>query len=384
MLNGPVLISLFNHKGGVSKTTTAFNLGWTFAKKGIKTLIVDADPQCNLTAYVLGLQQQEDLQSFYKNKDNDDIYSQIKPIIAGTATQINAIKPCETLCENLFLVAGNLEMSDLDITLSAGLASGKFLPYSKQFIGIIHSIVRKTARNNKCEIILVDMSPSAGALNRSILMGSDYFIVPTSPDFFSYQAIQSLGDMLPNWYKDFEDFRDPSVQNALPIKPPRMLGIISQKYRPYTKRIPKELKDFLTLNPNETEKKKRQGIAKSYQNWIDKIQKASSEVLAKNLKKLNMVIPIELFEKHVTNEKPYNLISISDFNSLVALAQEHQKPVFELTDEELDFTGKVLEEMKKNRTHFNKVFNELSDKIINLIEEDHSLKHNLQKIQPVN
>lgn len=81
MTNAPILISLFNHKGGVSKTTTAFNLGWTFSKNGIKTLIVDADPQCNLTAYVLGLQKRDNFQEFYKDKDNEDIYSQIKPII---------------------------------------------------------------------------------------------------------------------------------------------------------------------------------------------------------------------------------------------------------------------------------------------------------------
>lgn len=48
------IIALFNHKGGVSKTTTTFNLGWMLAEQGHKTLIVDADPQCNLTALVLG------------------------------------------------------------------------------------------------------------------------------------------------------------------------------------------------------------------------------------------------------------------------------------------------------------------------------------------
>lgn len=47
-------IALFNHKGGVSKTTTTFNLGWKLAEKGKKVIIVDADPQCNLTGMVLG------------------------------------------------------------------------------------------------------------------------------------------------------------------------------------------------------------------------------------------------------------------------------------------------------------------------------------------
>lgn len=48
------IICLFNHKGGVSKTTTAFNLGWMMALKGKRVLLADFDPQCNLTGMVMG------------------------------------------------------------------------------------------------------------------------------------------------------------------------------------------------------------------------------------------------------------------------------------------------------------------------------------------
>ena len=47
-------IAFFNHKGGVSKTTTAFHLGWMLASKGKRVILADADPQCNLTGLVLG------------------------------------------------------------------------------------------------------------------------------------------------------------------------------------------------------------------------------------------------------------------------------------------------------------------------------------------
>jgi chromosome partitioning protein len=59
------IISLFNHKGGVSKTTTAFNLGWALAGRGKQVLIVDADPQCNLTGTVLGFDGISDFADFY-------------------------------------------------------------------------------------------------------------------------------------------------------------------------------------------------------------------------------------------------------------------------------------------------------------------------------
>jgi chromosome partitioning protein len=60
------VIAFFNHKGGVSKTTTTFNLGWALANAGKKVLIVDGDPQCNLTGTVLGFDGVDDFASFYK------------------------------------------------------------------------------------------------------------------------------------------------------------------------------------------------------------------------------------------------------------------------------------------------------------------------------
>ena len=47
-------VALFNHKGGVSKTTTSFNLGWILAEHGHRVIMVDADPQCNLSGLVMG------------------------------------------------------------------------------------------------------------------------------------------------------------------------------------------------------------------------------------------------------------------------------------------------------------------------------------------
>ena len=368
MSSDPILISLFNHKGGVSKTTTTFNLGWTFAKKGMKTLIVDADPQCNLTAYVLGLQNYDDLTAFYENVNNDNVYARLKPIISGENSNPRQLRPCQTLNENLLLAAGHLSMADLDISLSVGITSGKFLSFARQFVGAFQSIIRKTAESQKCELVLVDMSPNAGAMNRSLLMSSDYFIIPTSPDFFSFQSIQALGEMLPKWNQDFMDFRDSSVTNHLPQDPPRMLGIISQKYRPYTKKT-------------HSENQKRQGIAKSFQEWIDKIQRASSEVLAKSLHEHGMVVEEKIFKRHVQDESPYNLVSIGDFNSLIALSQKHSKPIFELEGDELDFDGKVLENMQKNQDQFAQVFSGLADKIINLIEDDYIPRKSFKKMK---
>lgn len=56
-------LALFNHKGGVSKTTSAYNIGWKLAELGYKVLLVDADPQCNLSSLIL----QEEFEPYYLN-----------------------------------------------------------------------------------------------------------------------------------------------------------------------------------------------------------------------------------------------------------------------------------------------------------------------------
>lgn len=342
------VISLFNHKGRVSKTTTTFNLGWTFAELGLKTLIVDADPQCNLTAYVLGLEEDQELDLFYNSKENDDIFSAISPIISGQNVLPRPVKVAKTKNENLFLIAGNIAMAELDVSLSVGLAGGRFLTFAEQFIGAFNAVIRETARVNECDIVLIDMSPSASALNRCILMGSDYFIIPTSPDFFCYQAIQSLSKMLPQWNEDFKPFRVQTIKNPLPILPPKMLGIISQRYRPHK-------------TPNKDK-------AKSFEVWIDKIQAASKNILAKELSKHKMVIDEDLFNKHVHNhEQPYNLISIADFNSLIAKSQENSKPIFELTRQELQQSGTILETSIENQNKFRELFSKFAVSISGLI-----------------
>ena len=63
-------IALFNHKGGVSKTTSTFNLGWMLAKKGKRVIIVDCDPQCNLTGMVLGFKKSDEFDAIYNGSSS--------------------------------------------------------------------------------------------------------------------------------------------------------------------------------------------------------------------------------------------------------------------------------------------------------------------------
>lgn len=330
------VISLFNHKGGVSKTTTTFNLGWMLAEQGYKTLIVDTDPQCNLTALVMGYSSIDDAEAFYEAHPRCDIYSCIKPVLDGTG-RIESGSPLETAHENLALLCGNLELSEAETQISVALATSSAIPAIRNIPGSIGAHIRLTAETHGFDYVLIDMSPSVGALNECVLMCSDYFIVPTAPDFFCAQAIKSLTKVLPRWTAEVQPFRNSDFLYPIPETPPKFIGFLSQKYRP------------------------RNGApAKSFQKWIDIIKNEVEQRLIPALTPVGMSIDRDVFEENSSGEEPFNLANISDFNSLIAQSQKHNIPVFALADEQIEQGGTILDNMIESRDNFLECFHQLA------------------------
>lgn len=339
------IISLFNHKGGVSKTTTTFNLGWMLAKKGFKTLIVDADPQCNLTSLVMGYSSIDDAESFYETNPNCDIYSCLLPVIDGSLGKVLTATPLKTKNKNLSLLCGNISLSEIETQISVALTASSAIPAIRNIPGCVGAFIRQTAEEYDFDYVLVDMSPSVGALNECLLMASDYFIVPTAPDFFCAQAIKSLTKVLPRWNDEVERFRDEKIIYPIPKSPPKFLGFISQKYRP------------------------RSGLpAKSFQRWIDVINSEVANSLVPALTPLHMSIDRAVFSDTVETDEPFNLANISDFNSLIAQSQQHNVPVFALTDAQIEQSGRILNNMKVSRTRFKKAFEKLATEVHELVK----------------
>lgn len=331
------VISLFNHKGGVSKTTTTFNLGWMLAEKGYKTLIVDADPQCNLTALVLGYNSVNETENLYQPNQNHDIYSCIKPVLDGSLGKILPANPLKTDNPNLFLLCGNIELSETETQISVALTTSNAIPAIRNIPGSINALIRDTAIKQKIDYVLIDMSPSVGALNQCLLMASDFFIVPTAPDFFCAQAIKSLTNVIPKWNNEIIPFRNPELIYPFPSNSPKFIGFISQKYRP------------------------RNGApAKSFQRWIDIINSEVSTKLVPELSKYGMSVSKADFLNITNLQEPYNLSNIADFNSLIAESQNHSTPVFSLTDDQIGQAGVILNNMKESRDGFKYTFEKLA------------------------
>ena len=353
-------ICLFNHKGGVSKTTTTFNLGWTLADKGKKVLIVDLDSQCNLTGLVLGFDAatEENMEKFYASRDNLTMKPVVTALITGKSPEeFNRTENgslYQTGNPNLFLLSGHLDVSELDSQISVALRIAAGVPATRNIPGNLPKILQDIADKNGIDYVIYDLSPTIGGLNEVILMSSDYFIVPTSPDFFCYQAVNSLEKNIKKWHREIERFIEDNrfEKRTYPIRNnPQFLGVIQQRYRP------------------------RYGKpGTSFQAWIDKIRVAINSKLIPVLTEINCTISQETIKNILEGSglEPYDLAYISDFNSLIAISQQLSKPIFALTDNDIHNTGKVFgfaqDTMQQSRDNFAKTFNELGDKILALTE----------------
>ena len=216
----------------------------------------------------------------------------------------------------------------------------------KNVPGALRRMLELTAEKYSLDIILIDMSPSISATNANILMQSDYFIVPCAPDYFCYMAIESLVSIFPKWCETYKKMGMNEIfQSAtykMKDKPPVFLGTIQQRYRP------------------------RNGSpARAFADWIADINNLVADKLIPVLTANNMFC--ESGDKG-SYEEPYNLINIADFNSLIAQSQEHNTPVFLLTQEQVQKSGTVWDNMKRNRDEFYNTFQVLATRIIKAIE----------------
>ncbi|MFM6023598.1 MAG: AAA family ATPase, partial [Dolichospermum sp.] len=216
----------------------------------------------------------------------------------------------------------------------------------KNLPGAISDLLEKTAKKFNADYILIDMSPSLGSINQNLLMTSDFFLVPTTADFLSVMAIDSLSRILPKWCAWTRmASANPILKEATYPFPEfrlKFLGTIVQNYR--------------IMNGKET---------KAFQTWIEKVENTVTNKLKPILEKNNLLLPNQVYTEQGINCS-FTITKIPSSNSLIALSQKHATPVYALTPEQLNQQGIVAEINKKQQEEFKTIFSDLADKIIAL------------------
>lgn len=300
-------IAIFNNKGGVGKTTLICNLAAYYAKKmDKKVLIIDADPQCNATSYLF---EEKIIEKVYKPDKRETIQKIITPYITGDPTITKKKYPIKH-SENfgVDVIMGDSELSRTEDNLSKDWQD--VLTGDKRGMKTTLFFVDLLSNLNEYDYVFFDVGPSLGALNRTVLLACDFFIMPMTADIFSLKAISNIAFCLKQWkekiaegfirYENTNKERFPIPGNR--IIDVKLLGYVMQQYKAKTANGEK-----IAVN--------------SYEKIIADCRQQIS-------------IELKDFYPKEFDEKSLQIGDIAHFASLIPMSQSANKPVFNLENKD--------------------------------------------------
>ncbi|GAA1200217.1 ParA family protein [Pseudonocardia alaniniphila] len=338
------IVALFNNKGGVSKTTTTFNLGWMLAERGKRVVIVDADPQCNLTGMVMGLGGMQDLEDFYETQGERNIRSALQPVFESRPRSLQGVDCLHVAgCDGLYLLPGHIQLAEYEVQLGIAQELSGSIQALSNIPGSFSFLFRETAARMSADYVLVDLSPGLGSINQNLVATSDYLIVPTTPDIFSVMAVDSLARVIPRWItwaqraSELAVFRDADYPFADPAI--KFLGAVIQRYN-----------------------LRRGDPTRAFKDYFYELDRALTENLVPALISSGASLD-EAAYNAAGMDGPYRLASIPDFNSLIAISQQERKPVFALTRADVGRAGAVWDVTEKNILKYRDIFDKIVDRL---------------------
>ena len=349
------VISFFNHKGGVGKTTTIHNLSYELADQGQKVLVIDADPQMNLTSSMYGLA----INTVYIDKPQNELFDSDIFDSAQIEYEYNVEKEKSELeskksrwqknqkqyvsfydfiQEKLYektnlkdknnqyfrytskknsigyvdLLAGDIRLSEFEFEFYSYVVQHN-LQSSQTNVKKLWTVLRELSQSY--DFILIDNMPSSSSMLVGFLvLTADYFIAPVMPTFYSLQAIDNLTNLIKHWESSFVHFEADHNIPGIELKV-NFLGMVVQQAKLY------------------------KGTAQSSQIWIDYLN-TSLHGYIQYARKVNRIIEdddfVRIFAKQRDNKppNPYIIEMCYDFTGkLRHIAEEIGIPVIHLNKE---------------------------------------------------
>lgn len=306
-MSTPVL-TFFNNKGGVGKTSLIYHLAWMFASLHKRVVLADLDPQANLTAACLDEDRIEEI--WNDSTGGTTIYRCVKPLAA-----VGDIDPpvLQHIATDLYLLPGDVALSSFEDMLSTEWPHSmgdNNLYRPMRILTAFWQVMQMAAEKVEADIILVDIGPNLGAINRSVLLATDYVVIPLGADLFSLQGLNNLGPTLrswrslwnkrlDNWRNSADSTQHPDFQ--LPAGKMQPIGYLCQQHGVRLDRP-----------------------VKAYDKWVQRIPSVYREAVLNEPSAPNAKVIDQASD-------PYCLATIKHYRSLIPMGQEHRKPIFNLT-----------------------------------------------------
>lgn len=321
--------TFFNNKGGVGKTTLVYHVAHMLAQLDVRALVVDCDPQANLSAAFLPDDTLEELWNDQQHATT--IYRSVQPMVRRgdyAPPQLTAIN------ERLHLLVGDLLLSSFEDQLSEqwnNANSDSEDTYGRAFdiLTAFWRCAQHSAQSCQADLVIFDIGPNLGAINRSVLLGTDHIIAVLGADLFSLRGLQNIGASLRSWQKSWQTRRNkPFSDYALPTGDMHMLGYVAMQHQERLYRP-----------------------VRAYSQWIDRIPKDyRTYVLNEN----PPTVP------EVVND-PYCLALLRHYKSIVPISQEARKPMFNLKSAD-GVSGSQITTVRTAYTDFQTLTQNILDK----------------------
>lgn len=296
----PVL-TFFNNKGGVGKTSLVYHLAWMLSSMGRRVVAMDLDPQANLTSAFLDEEALEQLwEPSSPAQTGTTIFQCLRPLMeVGDILEPQA----QIINPRLHLVPGDLSLARFEDFLAnewpQALGSGPlYRPF--RILSAFWQVAQRAASAHRADVILADVGPNLGAINRSALIGTDGVVIPLAADLFSLQGLRNLGPTLRGWRKDWRKRLDncTDVSFELPAGSMVPLGYILMQH---SERLSRPVK--------------------AYKRWADRIPSTYQSSVLDQLRQ----------ESPGMDVGSDCLARLKHYRSLMPMALEARKPIFELT-----------------------------------------------------
>ena len=297
----PVL-TFFNNKSGVGKTSLVYHLAWMLSDLGYRVLACDLDPQANLTAAFLDEDQLEKLADGSDDASAQTILQCVRPLTKGGDSKDPTLAK---ITSELSLIPGDLALARFEDALSSAWldalgASELYRPF--RLLTAFSTVMQAGAAQMDASVVLVDVGPNLGAINRSALIATDYIVVPLGTNLFSLQSLCNLGPTLNQWRQDWQRRRNHWTQPDFPLPDGGMkpAGYVVQQH------------GVILSRP-----------IRAYDKWVNRMP----EAYARNLCGDNE----GPYPETPAQDKEHALATVKHYRSLVPMAQESRKPIFHLT-----------------------------------------------------